>query len=83
MQTFSVNLAGGFAGSGYRVHVLVEDNGEQPGNDPAMSAGVESSVFSYSSFDNRYRVLRRMTKFIVAGGFGFIYPNTSAVTYRR
>jgi glycosyltransferase involved in cell wall biosynthesis len=82
VQSFSANLAQGFAGAGYKVHVLVEDSGERQGSGPALSAGVEGSVFSYSAFDNLYSVLKRMTELIVAGGFGFVYPNTSAVSYR-
>jgi glycosyltransferase involved in cell wall biosynthesis len=82
VQSFCVAISEGFRGAGHRPCILFEHSGETQGPDPVTPAGVHSSVFSYSPFDNLYRVLTRMTEFIESGGFDFVYANTSAVAYR-
>ncbi len=82
VQSFCANLAEGLKNVGYLPHVLLENGEGSQAAGIAMPPGVPSSAFSYSPFDNLYRVLTRMTEFIKSGGFDFVYANTSAVAYR-
>ena len=82
VQSFCTSLAEGLKKVGYLPHVLLENGEGSQATGVSMPPVVPSSVFRYTPFDNSYRVVSRMAKFIAAGGFDFIYPNTSAVAYR-
>ena len=82
VQSFCANLADGLKCAGCLPHVLLENGEASQATGVMMPSGSISSVFTYSPFDNLYRVLRRMAGLIESGGFDFVYANTSAVAYR-
>lgn len=82
VQTLCVTLAQAFHDVGYEVDILFERSEPGREQDPPVPSGVTSREFVSSQFDNSYHVIKRMAKLIHEARYDFVYPNTSAVTYR-